>query len=193
MNADNQPFSPGEKQLPSFADLRIHYFSDKSESRKVGRYREYTTKEYAMTALGEIELRQWQDMAEKVISAHHEEALQKQLFEWVQETFPWLNTPSKQKVESLDLHMSRMFDNPLWVQFVPFNQRYRPDVLREAHLVKVKTSCCEGDGVTTKEQVDEASSRGGTICCPNCGRFSSFEIAKNAPERETTKAKERGR
>ena len=35
----------------------------------------------------------------------------------------------------LQLHVDRIFDHPRWVDFVPFNRQYRPEILQTAHLV----------------------------------------------------------
>ena len=58
--------------------------------------------------------------------------------------------------EALHHHVNRIFDNPRWVDFVPFNRRYRPEVLKTAHLVTVVNECCQEPGVVTQEQIDAA-------------------------------------
>lgn len=159
-----------------FDQLRLHYHVGRSHSRFSGRYKEYTYINYAQTDLGEIELPTWRKLAQQMIEYHHEEQLQEQLLEWVSEHNYCGDSRPKLLQESLELHMSRIFDNPNWVGFVPFNQRYRPDILRQTKLSWVEAVCCKMPGLTTAAQVEGAKARQGCICCPICGRFSEFRV-----------------
>ena len=58
--------------------------------------------------------------------------------------------------KALQLHISRIFDNPRWVNFIPFNREYRPEVLEHASLVTVINECCGKPGEVTQEQIDGA-------------------------------------
>lgn len=78
--------------------------------------------------------------------------------------------------KALQLHISRIFDNPRWVNFIPFNREYRPEVLEHASLVTVINECCGKPGEVTQEQIDGACT--GTVACPHCGRWSSFSIVE---------------
>ena len=78
--------------------------------------------------------------------------------------------------KALQLHISRIFDNPRWVNFIPFNREYRPEVLEHANLVTVINECCGKPGEVTQEQIDGACT--GTVACPHCGRWSSFSIVE---------------
>lgn len=84
--------------------------------------------------------------------------------------------------EALQLHVARLFDNPLWVHFVPFNRQYRPEVLETAHLVTVVNECCNTPGEVTQEQVDQSAN--GMIACPCCGRWSPFHCVEQAENEE---------
>ena len=167
-----------DKHRQDFECLRIHYFTGKPVSKGVGRGKSYDYIESAWTDAGEIELSKWKEQARQLISQYHEECLQEDLLEWEKNHNYTNSNESKLELDSLDLHISRMFDNPLWVDYVPFNQKYRPTVLDEAHLIWVKTACCEEPGLTTKEQVEAARGNEGsrTTHCPCCGRWSAFEI-----------------
>ncbi len=163
-----------------FDQLRLRYYVGRCHSRFSGRYKEYTYINYAQTDLGEIELPAWRKLAQQMIEYHHEEQLQEQLFEWVSEHNYCRNSKPELLQESLELHMSRIFDNPNWVGFVSFNQRYRPDILRQTELSWVEADCCKMPGLTTAAQVAGSKKREGVICCPICGRFSKF-IVCDAP------------
>ena len=108
---------------------------------------------------------------------HHEEQLQEQLLEWVSEHNYCCDRGTKLLQESLELHVSRIFDNPEWVGFVSFNQKYRPDILSQTELIWIETVCCKKAGLTTAAQVKGAKTREGRLCCPICGRFSEFRIS----------------
>ena len=81
------------------------------------------------------------------------------------------------------MHVARLFDNPLWADYVPFNRKYRPDALKAAHLVTVINECCKKPGEVTQEQIDHALN--GTIACPCCGRWSPFHCYEEQMENET--------
>lgn len=76
--------------------------------------------------------------------------------------------------EALQLHIDRVFDNPQWGGYLPFNKRYRPEVWRAAHIVYVRNECCHKISPVTQEQIDHAYN--GTIPCPHCGRWSEFIV-----------------
>lgn len=99
----------------------------------------------------------WCQIAEALINRKGESALLKSLIEW--ETNHNYAHASKEVVrkEALQLHVARLFDNPLWVHFVPFNRQYRPEVLETAHLVTVVNECCNTPGEVTQEQVDQSA------------------------------------
>ena len=161
-----------------FSQLRMHYFTGKSHGSGVGRNKSYSYTEYAMTDAGEIELSKWKEMAHQVIAKHHEETLQENLLQWERDHNYTKSDEAHLELDSLDAHISRLFDNPLWVDYVPFNRQYRPAILEKAHLVWIKTACCNEPGLTTQEQVDAARGPEGnrTSHCPCCGRWSTFEV-----------------
>ena len=76
--------------------------------------------------------------------------------------------------EALQLHIDRVFDNPQWGGYLPFNKRYRPEVWQAAHIVYVRNECCHKISPVTQEQIDHAYN--GTIPCPHCGRWSEFIV-----------------
>ena len=105
------------------------------------------------------------------------------LVQWCAE-HNYLKAPAEAvRKEALHLHVNRIFDDPRWVDFVPFNRRYRPEALEHAHLVKIINSCCEQPGEVTQEQID--ASDNGTVACPCCGRWSPFRVLEQAIQTES--------
>lgn len=167
-----------DSSMLSFEPLRLHYYVGRCHSRFSGRNKEYTYVHYAHTDLGEIEMSEWSKLARELIEKHREEKLQEQLLEWVSEHNYCGDSRPKLLQESLELHISRIFDNPEWMGFVSFNQKYRPEILKQTELNWVETACCKAPGLTTGAQVEGAKAREGRIYCPICGRFSEFRICE---------------
>lgn len=170
----------------SFEDLRVRYWSGRDSTSGYGRFKVHTYHHYVVTNIGEFELDTWCELARQMIELHNEQTLQEQMLEW-ERAHNYTNQKEAMLVlESLSLHISRIFDLPLWVHYVLFNQKYRPEVLKKTPLAWVKTTCCKKPGLTTQAQVDEAMERGGdrALFCPFCGRRSAFEIV-DAPAQES--------
>lgn len=128
----------------------------------------------AKTKLGEIEEKAWCQIAEALIDRKGENALLKSLIAWEMGHNYVRVSGEEIKKEALRLHVARIFDNPLWVHFVPFNRQYRPEALESAHLVTVINECCGKPGEVTQEQV--TASHDNMVACPHCGRWSRFSI-----------------
>ena len=77
---------------------------------------------------------------------------------------------------ALSLHAARIFEDPAWADYVPFNRQYRPEILETAKLVWIKTSCCPKAGQITEKQLEKAVYMGYRIRCPHCGRFGDFHV-----------------
>lgn len=126
------------------------------------------------TRIGEIGESVWYQAAEELIREKGEQELLGYLTQWCSERNFLKESAGEIRKKALQLHVDRIFDHPRWVDFVPFNRRYRPDVLKTAHLVTVISECCQKPGVVTQEQIDAAYE--GTIACPCCGKWSHFDI-----------------
>lgn len=157
----------------TFEDIRWRCGVFRCNSSGTGRNKQYHPWSGVQTKLGEIEESIWYKLAEALIQRDHEEDLYEQLLEW--ETKHNYANRSKRDLreEALCKHSMRIFDNPKWVDFVPFNRRYRPEALTSAHLVTVVCGCCNAPGEVTQEQIDEGYN--GTVHCPHCGRWSPFK------------------
>ena len=157
-----------------FEDLRWQYGVFQSTSTGSGREKRHGSWIGVKTELGEIEEKVWCQAAEKLIQQKGEQELLGYLTRWCSERNALKESAGEIRKRALQLHVDRIFDNPRWVDFVPFNRRYRPELLQTAHLVTVIIECCQKPGVVTQEQIDAA--HGGTISCPCCGRWSHFEV-----------------
>ena len=168
--------SLSEQDLNSltFADLHYMYGIGESQSTGSGRNKEYSYRHSVKTEVGNIEENHWCKLMEQLIKRSDEKWLLDALIQWGQEHNYARASPSDIRKEALQLHSHRIFDDPQWVCFLPFNRRFRPDALADAHIVRVVNECCGLPGEVTQEQVDRA--HGDSISCPHCGRWSSFSI-----------------
>ena len=117
----------------SYEDIRLMYHTGKfvrdysSQDKKAGKYRIGV-----MTKLGDIEEKDWIRYAEELVRRNNEETLFKQLKSWYRQTTPWLRDEKNLHRYTLECFVARIFDNPNWVDFVAFNERYRPEVLKKS-------------------------------------------------------------
>ena len=162
-----------------FEDLRWKYGTFQSVSTGSGRDKKYSSWFGVKTRIGEIEESVWYQAAEKLIQQKGEQELLGYLTQWCSERNVLKESAGEIRKKALQLHVDRIFDHPRWVDFVPFNRRYRPEVLKTARLVTVVNECCQEPGVVTQEQIDAAYE--GTIACPCCGKWSHFDIVNSSP------------
>ncbi len=167
----------------NFEDLRWKYGTFQSTSTGSGRHKEYGSWTGVKTSIGEIEKSVWYQAAERLIHQKGEQKILDALTQWGMEHNYLRESPSQIRKAAMQLHIDRIFENPRWVDFVPFNCRYRPEALERAHLVKIINSCCEQPGEVTQEQID--ASDNGTVACPCCGRWSPFRVLEQAIQTES--------
>lgn len=167
---------PGGRDLSTitFEDIQWQYGVFRCNSTGAGRDKKYFPWRGAKTKLGEIEERNWCRLAEAAIEHARETDLLKQLIQWCSEHNFTGASAAKIRREALQLHTSRIFDNPQWVGYLPFNKRYRPEIWDAANIVFVRMKCCPKPGAVTQEQIDRSYM--GQIACPHCGRWNTFTI-----------------
>lgn len=158
----------------SFSNLRWRYGTGVDTSTGKGIYKKHSYRCGVMTKLGDIEIKVWIQLMEQLIEKSGEQWLQDALFQWEKEHNYAKSSAAELKEKVLELHSARIFDNPEWVCYIPFNKRFRPDVLEQAHIVTVVNECCDLPGEVTQEQIDRAYNK--TVACPHCGRWSRFEL-----------------
>ena len=156
------------------ADIRWKYGTFRPYSTGSGRDKKHFSRSGVATAIGDIQEDLWYQVAEHIAKRDGEEWLVDALAQWNKEHNYGKDSPTELRRDALQSYSYRIFDNPQWVLYVPFNQRYRPEVLETARLVTVVCDCCEKPGETTQEQIDRGQN--GKVSCPHCGRWSTFTI-----------------
>lgn len=155
-----------------FSDLRVHYETGRAYTIKLNGYGKRTAyRNGKMTDIGDIESNKWCALMRELIHREKEDFLQADLTEWYHE-YPALRDRKRLEEYTLELHAARVFDDEAWVDFVPFNRKYRPKVLEDIELIRVETMCCKKACQVTQRQIECAYD--GKICCPYCGRYSEF-------------------
>ena len=154
----------------SFDDIRIHGGVGKSVSEGKGRYKTHSYWSGVQTNIGEIELSEWMALAWELVKYKGEQALFEQLLEYVN-NFKWLRRGDEKKQYALSLHCSRIFDNPGWVGYLPFNRKYRPENIQTESIIMIIPECCQEPGEIMRQQLwnDRAP-------CPHCGRSTEYKI-----------------
>lgn len=171
-----------------FSDLRVHYGTGWAvHISGTGRNKKFRYRHGMMTDLGDLEIYEWKSLLNALIEHHGEQEIQQQLRQWSRAECRWLHSEDEVEEYALSLHAARIFEDPAWAGYVPFNRQYRPEILETAKLVWIKTSCCQEAGQVTKEQLDKAVCMNDRIRCPHCGRYSEFYTC--TPE-DTQKEKE---
>lgn len=166
----------------TFDDLRYMYGIGESLSTGSGRNKEYSYRNSVKTKVGNIKEQHWCRLMEQLIEHSGERWLLDALIQWEKEHNYAKASPADIRKKALQLHSYRMFDNPQWVCFLPFNRRFRPDALEGAHIVWVVNECCSLPGEVTQEQIERGCA--GTVCCPHCGRWSRFSICPTPAEED---------
>lgn len=100
----------------TFADLRVHYGTGRAFLiRQEYRRNVYGYRKGVKTDLGDLEEKDWIQLATGLILKSGEQQLQKNLLEWEQEHNYCKSSPKEMEMTALELHMARIFDDPLWV------------------------------------------------------------------------------
>lgn len=59
-----------------------------------------------------------------------------------------------------------------WIDYIPFNRRFRPEVVEGRRFPKIRVDCCNRE----ISEVTEESLRRDMAPCPGCGAFRSYEV-----------------
>ncbi len=155
-------------------DIRWQYGTFRTFSSGSGHDKKYWYRHGAQTKIGDIKEEVWYKVAEQVAMRDGESWLVDALTEW-EKAHNYRNLKASELCEeALVSYSHRLFDNPRWVDYIPFNRKYRPQVLETAQLVTIIPKCCNMPGETTQEQIDHACQQ--KLSCPHCGRWSEFDI-----------------
>ena len=165
----------------TFQDLHFCYCTGRSFLLSgSGRNKTFGYRHGVMCALGDIEQTEWVQLMHQLIDKTGEQQLYEQLLQWYTDHNYAHSSRSELGMEALQAHSHRLFDCERWVDYVPFNRRFRPEVLARTKLALIQCCCCEEPGLTTQAQLDSAHN--GTVCCPVCGRWSAYHIITNTKE-----------
>ena len=132
-----------------FLDIHWRYGTFRPYSTGSGRDKKHFSRSGVATPIGDIQEDLWYQVAEYIAKRENEEWLVDALTQWNK-------------------------DNHQWVCYVPFNRQFRPEVLENARIVTIVSDCCQIPGEVTQAQIDRAQK--GQVCCPHCGRWSTFSI-----------------
>lgn len=175
----------------TFEDLacKSHSFRVKTEQNSQGKV--VIPRRGVICKLGDLTEEEWIEKMEYLITEADEWQLNVWLVEWVK-GLPWVNAKDKEavRINALEIHSMRLFDNELWVDFVKFNHKYRPEILENTELVKVVNDCCGKVGLITRARFEKPGRNTDQQlinCCPHCGRWSTFREAHPDAEVEMEK------
>lgn len=113
----------------TFAQLRDKYGTGRSFTIVTAHEKKSRYRNGIMTEIGDIEETVWMQAAEYLIKRDKETELHKNLCVWLKDNLPgWFKTDRDLKFYALRLHSTRIFDNPQWVDYIKFNQKYRPEI-----------------------------------------------------------------
>ncbi len=164
----------------SFEDLRVHFGTGRAYTISgKGRDRVMGYRVGKQCNLGDIETGEWMKMVRELIAQKGEQELHQQLLTHMKEHNYTRPTKAELEEEVLELHTARIFDNQLWVDFIPFNKRFRPEVLRTVKLISVMPECCKKAGLLTDARYRERDPRCDENFCPHCGRWTKISLVDN--------------
>uniref|UniRef100_UPI002A8053D9 hypothetical protein n=1 Tax=Enterocloster bolteae TaxID=208479 RepID=UPI002A8053D9 len=115
----------------------------------------------------------WYQLAEQVIGLHGETWLLEALEVWCKEEKHYPRYGFDLHKEALDLHSNRIFDSEGWIDYIPFNRRFRPEVVEGRRFPRIRVDCCDRE---ISEATEEMLERRDVAPCPKCGAFRSYEV-----------------
>ena len=131
----------------TFAALRCHFQTGRSYVISgVGRNRVYGFRSGVQCDLGDIEKSEWVRMVKEHISRQGEDELHQQLLQHLKDQNYAKESRAEIEFKALQYHAARIFDNEEWVDYIRFNQQYRPGVIGTARLVPIIPDCCKTAG-----------------------------------------------
>ena len=126
----------------TFADLRIHYYTGQSYLISgEGRNKVFGYRHGVMTDIGDLPEDEWARLARQLIERHGEQELYQQLLTWEKDHSHWKRRELRFELDVLSMHIARLPDDPAWCNFIPFNRKYRPEMLCHAEILLAK---CNG-------------------------------------------------
>lgn len=169
VTASDKRYSVAELKIE---DVRFMYGTGRAiYISGTGRDKVYDYRNGCMTKIGDIEEGEWLSLMRFLIERDGEQELFTQLLAWEKEHDFCDSDRKTLERDTLIKHSMRLFDDVKWVDFVRFNQKYRPEELTKSTLVDIVTDCCGTPDVQTIELVDKWPK----VTCPKCGTYTTFK------------------
>lgn len=122
-------------QIPAGSTLDdIRFLTNSGRGQRDGTDRrdgkpKYKYRNGIITPVGDIEVSLWREKALKLVAAEGNFPLFENLRAWYKETAAWLHSREELQQYTLECFSNRIYDNPQWVDYITFNQKYRPNIL----------------------------------------------------------------
>ncbi len=116
-------------EITEFSDLRKHYGTGQSYLISQNPEKKYGYRIGVQTNIGDIEVSEWQRLVEELIERNGEQGLFAQILEW-EKLYGFSRNAKEAKQQALELHAARIFNNEDWCDYIAFNEKYRPEILR---------------------------------------------------------------
>lgn len=116
-------------EITSFADLRKHYGTGQAYLISSNPEKKYGYRHGIQCNIGDIEEAEWQRLVEDLIKRSGEQELFSHILEW-EKLYGFSRDAKEMKQIALELHAARIFDDTEWCDYIAFNEKYRPEVLK---------------------------------------------------------------
>ena len=161
----------------SFADLRCRFQTGRSYVISgEGRNRIYGYRNGVQCNKGDLERSEWCELVRELIDQEGEQELHKHLLQHLKDHNYAKATTRELEFHALDLHADRIFDNELWLDFLKFNQKYRPETIASTRLILIIPECCKKASYITRSRYEVNKTFN---YCPHCGRWTKISLGKD--------------
>ena len=137
--------------LPNELDyktLRAQFYTGRSVLLNDRGYeKKYGYRHGVQTPIGDIEVNVWCEAMKELIEKNGDTDLYDKLFDWYKGDPVCGKTKREQELYVLNVFSNNIFDNPKWVDYIPFNEKYRPEILA-ARASEPATDSVVGDQQT---------------------------------------------
>lgn len=158
------------------ADLEVHFLTGRAVDIGIGRDKRKLYRSGVQTDIGDIEISVWVKAAEHIVDR---DGLKEELEHLRPFALYTSNagrfTKQHEYVRHLDMCLSALYRNPVWVGFVPYNRQYHPDLLEGVPMAQIIPKCCGELCEIPRAQISAGLN---VAPCPICGRWSSFRLPR---------------
>ena len=105
-------------------DIRWLVGTGQRMSTRQGKKQKTAYRRGVLTPIGDVRLDVWYELTEAIIRRDGEQPLLNSLVEWLSAHNYAEEAPTQIHYHALELHSSRLFDRPQWVDYIPFNRLY---------------------------------------------------------------------